>query len=274
MSEITKDTDWGAQGAKLTGAQVQSFIKGELNKLNQQCYAVSSQQGSMRAAIDAMNSIIQSSLHCRIAYVDKDDKKFKVCLSHEWQNLAYAGHFAVGVVVMAEGIAPKIVSLTGEALPWGGDNASSGTGPATEVETYSDYEGKQHTDSLINDDGHDLYGPNQAEWTSFAAPWCAHYTCVTEIGDDSYGCFGGFWHLPSVGELSLLSKYRMAINHCLKLIDGATPLPSGSYWSSNAGGGRIMCVNTEIGEVEMETYYDKTLFVRPMANFSLIRKTY
>lgn len=33
MTEITMDTDWGARGAQLTGAQVQSFIKGQLKAL-------------------------------------------------------------------------------------------------------------------------------------------------------------------------------------------------------------------------------------------------
>lgn len=35
MAEITMDTDWGARGAQLTGAQVQAFIKGELKKLQE-----------------------------------------------------------------------------------------------------------------------------------------------------------------------------------------------------------------------------------------------
>ena len=34
MAEITMETDWGARGAQLTGAQVQDFIKGQLKALD------------------------------------------------------------------------------------------------------------------------------------------------------------------------------------------------------------------------------------------------
>lgn len=35
MAEITMETDWGAKGAQLTGAQVQAFIKGQLMELHE-----------------------------------------------------------------------------------------------------------------------------------------------------------------------------------------------------------------------------------------------
>ena len=33
-TEITMETDWGAKGAQLTGAQVQAFIKEQLTALH------------------------------------------------------------------------------------------------------------------------------------------------------------------------------------------------------------------------------------------------
>lgn len=52
MANITMDTDWGAKGAQLTGAQVQAFIKGELIALQNKCKEIEKSIGSLDQSED------------------------------------------------------------------------------------------------------------------------------------------------------------------------------------------------------------------------------
>ena len=52
-TEITMETDWGAKGAQLTGAQVQAFIKEQLTALHEKDTSESNQQ--FRASVASCN---------------------------------------------------------------------------------------------------------------------------------------------------------------------------------------------------------------------------
>lgn len=228
-TEITMETDWGAKGAQLTGAQVQAFIKGQLKALQAKDVSLQEQIDNsapqLRAATDG----------CFVTYHRKSDN-WPLAVPHwAWPALEQAGEKADGVLVLIDGQAPIIVSPTGTQLKWSKNavtvNADTG---GDYSKAYVDYSGKTRTAAIMAK-GVELFGDNRDEWLQYAPAWCNAYDRSYDKGDAAHtkiGIGAGGWWLPSIAELIIIWKHKYAINQCLSVISGASPLVESWHWSS------------------------------------------
>lgn len=142
---------------------------------------------------------------------------------HKWTAQQNAGEVADGVVVV-EGGHVLVVAPTESAtkLNWGSANVAGGGVTTSSRETaYSDFAGKANTASQIT----------HAEMSGegYAPGFCHAYSRVNANGK---GLTAGKWWLPSLGEMMMIYANMTKINYALSLIEGATQLVEGAYWTS------------------------------------------
>lgn len=234
--QITMDTDWGAKGAQLTGAQVQAFIKGQLQSLHDKDTALQEQITGLNTNLGNANPQLRAATDgCFVTYHRKSDN-FPLAVPYQsWPALEQAGEVADGVLVLIDGQAPIIVAPTQTNLKWSKNaiavNADTG-GDYTKA--YVDYTGKTRTAAIMAK-GVELFGENEEEWTQYAPAWCNAYDRSYNKGDEAgtmIGIGAGKWWLPSIAELLTIWKHKYAINLCLSVISGASQLSESWYWSS------------------------------------------
>lgn len=234
--QITMDTDWGAKGAQLTGAQVQAFIKGQLQSLHDKDATLQSQLNNLNSDLGDAHPQLQAATDgCFVTYHRKSDN-WPLAVPHwKWPALEQAGEVADGVLVLIDGQAPIIVAPTQTNLKWSKNaiavNADTG-GDYSKV--YVDYTGKTRTAAIMAK-GVELFGENEEEWTQYAPAWCNAYDRSYNKGDEAgtmIGIGAGKWWLPSIAELLTIWKHKYAINLCLSVISGASQLSESWYWSS------------------------------------------
>lgn len=234
--QITMDTDWGAKGAQLTGAQVQSFIKGQLQSLHDKDTTLQNQINNLNTDLSEANPQLQAATDgCFVTYHRKSDNWPLAVPYWKWAALEQAGEVADGVLVLIDGQAPIIVAPTQTNLKWSKNaiavNADTG-GDYTKA--YVDYTGKTRTAAIMAK-GVELFGENEDEWTQYAPAWCNAYDRSYNKGDEAgtmIGIGAGKWWLPSIAELLTIWKHKYAINLCLSVISGASQLSESWYWSS------------------------------------------
>lgn len=234
--QITMDTDWGAKGAQLTGAQVQAFIKGQLQSLHDKDATLQSQLNNLNSNLGDANPQLQATTDgCFVTYHRKSDN-WPLAVPHwKWPALEQAGEVADGVLVLIDGQAPIIVAPTQTNLKWSKNaiavNADTG---GDYSKAYVDYTGKTRTAAIMAK-GVELFGENEEEWTQYAPAWCNAYDRSYNKGDEAgtmIGIGAGKWWLPSIAELLTIWKHKYAINLCLSVISGASQLSESWYWSS------------------------------------------
>ena len=229
--QITMETDWGAQGNQLTGAQVQAFIKGQLQSLHEKDTDLQTQitniAPELRAATDG----------CFVTYHRNSDNWPLAVPWWVWPYVEAGGQKADGVLVLRDGQAPIIVSPTQAYLKWSKNAVQGDTVTTSYATAYTDMSGKTHTAAIMAK-GTQMFGDNQEEWTQYAPAWCNAYDRSYDKGDEEHTKIGigkGAWWLPSVGELVLIWQHKYAINKCLSVISGASQLSENWYWASTEG---------------------------------------
>lgn len=271
--QITMDTDWGAKGAQLTGAQVQAFIKGQLQSLHDKDTALQEQITGLNTNLGNANPQLRAATDgCFVTYHRKSDN-FPLAVPYQsWPALEQAGEVADGVLVLIDGQAPIIVAPTQTNLKWSKNaiavNADTG-GDYTKA--YVDYTGKTRTAAIMAK-GVELFGENEEEWTQYAPAWCNAYDRSYNKGDEAgtmIGIGAGKWWLPSIAELLTIWKHKYAINLCLSVISGASQLSESWYWSSTEYSATCAWY-LNLGDGNLNYWYDKvqySRYVRAVAAF-------
>lgn len=142
----------------------------------------------------------------------------------KWPGYQSSGEIAEGVVVVEGGkmlvVAPTEADSAG--LLWSSAAVSGGGETTTSrLTVMEDWTGKASTAAQINH--------AECNTASYAPGFCANYSRTNANG---MGLTAGRWWLPSMGELFCLYANMRKINYALSLINGATQLAEGSYWSS------------------------------------------
>lgn len=139
----------------------------------------------------------------------------------KWASYQNSGEIAEGVMVV-EGGKILVVAPTEATLYWSSAAVSAGGKTTTDRETaLNDWTGKTSTAAQITH--------NECKTESYAPGFCASYERVNANGQ---GLTAGKWWLPSLGELMMIYANMRKINYALSLIEGATQLAEGWYWSS------------------------------------------
>lgn len=233
---LTMEDDWGAKGAQATGAQVQKFLKDQIKSLHDKDTTLQNQINTLSNKQMEANPQLQAATDgCFVTYHRKSDNWPFAVPYWKWAALEAAGEVADGVLVLIDGQAPIIVSPTGTQLKWSKNaiavNADVG---GDYSKAYVDYSGKTRTAAIMAK-GVELFGENEEEWTQYAPAWCNAYDRSYDKGDDAHTMIGigaGKWWLPSIAELLTIWKHKYAINLCLSVISGASPLVESWHWSS------------------------------------------
>lgn len=154
---ITMNTDWGAKGAQLTGAQVQAFIKAQLKSLinkSQSCQnnigllsqqtndnsnaivtnsnkinVVETSLNELETSINQTITTLQTYLVSEINKIRVADSCFILCIRKnntdeyklvpwwEWSSHAIM-YQAIGIAIMTDGQSPLVVSLEEYLAKW------------------------------------------------------------------------------------------------------------------------------------------------------------
>lgn len=229
------EDDWGAKGAQATGAQVQAFIKGQLQALINKDTTLQNQINTLSDKQLNANPQFQAATDgCFVTYHRKSDN-WPLAVPHwQWPALEAAGEVADGVLVLIDGQAPIIVSPTGTQLKWSKNAIAVNADTGDYNKAYVDFSGKTRTAAIMAK-GVELFGEEEENWTQYAPAWCNAYSRTYDKGDDAHTMIGigaGKWWLPSIAELMMIWKRKYAINVCLSVISGASPLVEGWHWSS------------------------------------------
>ncbi len=231
---LTMEDDWGAKGAQATGAQVQKFLKDQIKSLHDKDVALQNQVDTLSNNQLEANPQLQAATDgCFVTYHRKSDNWPLAVPYWKWAALEAAGEVADGVLVLIDGQAPIIVSPTGTQLKWSKNaiavNADTG---GDYNKAYVDYSGKTRTAAIMAK-GVELFGEEEETWTQFAPAWCNAYDRSYDKGNGAIvGIGAGQWWLPSIAELITIWKHKYAINLCLSVISGASPLVESWHWSS------------------------------------------
>lgn len=231
---LTMEDDWGAKGAQATGAQVQKFLKDQIKSLHDKDVALQNQVDTLSNNQLEANPQLQAATDgCFVTYHRKSDNWPLAVPYWKWANLEAAGEVADGVLVLIDGQAPIIVSPTGTQLKWSKNaiavNADTG---GDYNKAYVDYSGKTRTAAIMAK-GVELFGEEEETWIQFAPAWCNAYDrSYINDDDETVGIGAGQWWLPSIAELITIWKHKYAINLCLSVISGASPLVESWHWSS------------------------------------------
>lgn len=231
---LTMEDDWGAKGAQATGAQVQKFLKDQIKSLHDKDTTLQNQINTLSDKQLEANPQLQAATDgCFVTYHRKSDNWSLAVPYWRWAALEQAGEVADGVLVLIDGQAPIIVSPTGTQLKWSKNaiavNADTG---GDYNKAYVDYSGKTRTAAIMAK-GVELFGEEEENWTQYAPAWCNAYSRTYDKGDGTMvGIGAGKWWLPSIAELITIWKHKYAINLCLSVISGASPLAESWHWSS------------------------------------------
>lgn len=270
---ITMETDWGAKGAQLTGGEVQKFIKDQLKSLHDKDATLQNQLDNLNSDLGDANPQLQAATDgCFVTYHRKSDN-WPLAVPHwKWPAIERTGEVADGVLVLIDGQAPIIVSPTGTQLKWSKNaiavNADTG---GDYNKAYVDFSGKTRTAAIMAK-GVELFGENEEEWTQFAPAWCNAYDRSYDKGDNAHtmvGIVAGKWWLPSIAELLTIWKHKYAINLCLSVISGASPLVESWHWSSTEASAAPAWFLT-LGDGDLFSWLSKvqnSLYVRAVAAF-------
>lgn len=149
---------------------------------------------------------------------------------HRWASLQNSGEIADGVVVV-EGGKIFVVAPTESTSPltWSSAAISGGGTTTTDrVTAMNDWNGKSNTAATIKASKADAI-TNTAQ---YAPGYCNLYSRANANGK---GLTAGKWWLPSLGEMFMIYANMTKINYALSLINGATQLVEGWYWTSTEG---------------------------------------
>lgn len=237
--DITLDTDWGAKGAQLTGAQVQAFLKQQLRELIAKDATL---QKNITALSDRLtiqeNQVDAATDGCMVAYHRKSDNWPVAVPYWEWPEIEASGEVADGVLVLVDGQAPILVAPTDRKLFWAKYNFEVDTKVGLDHElAYADFTGQTRTAALIAKSA-DLFGTADTIAEEYAAAWCYNYDRSYKYHDlisdkiINIGVLRTKWWLPSIAELVVIWKHKYAINLCLSVIKDAIPISDTWYWSS------------------------------------------
>lgn len=234
MAITDLDKDWGAKGAQMTGAQVQDWIKKQIKALDDKDNTLQGQINGLNTNLQENNPQLQAATDgCFVTYHRKSDN-WPLAVPHwKWPNLEASGEVADGVLVLIDGQAPIIVSPTGTQLYWSKNAVAVNPDTGGDYnKAYVDYSGKTRTAAIMAK-GVELFGEEEEEWTQYAPAWCNAYDRSYDKGDGTMvGIGAGKWWLPSIAELITIWKHKYAINICLSVISGASPLVESWHWSS------------------------------------------
>ena len=142
---------------------------------------------------------------------------------HKWPGAQASGEIADGVVVV-EGGHVLVVAPTESPAPltWSSAEVSGGgTTTSDRVTAMNDWNGKASTASQVTH--------SEASGAGYAPGFCHAYSRVNANGN---GLTAGKWWLPSLGEMMMIYANMTKINYALSLINGATKLIEGWYWTS------------------------------------------
>lgn len=277
------NTDWGAKGAQLTGAQVQSFIKQQFRELMAADQALADANKELSDWLTVYEEELRGKdpqLHaatdgCFVAYHRRGDNWPCAVPYWEWPDKEAEGEVADGVLVLIDGQAPILVAPTEDKMNWSQNAVGVNTKVGTDHErAYSDFSGQTRTAALIAKKAA-LYGTDDTKLSDYAAGYCYSYDRSYESMDTendklmTIGVDRGKWWLPSIAELVCIWKHRYAINLCLSVIADAMPLGGQWYWSSTeATASTVWRLNMATGAIQGNN--DKTAnkhLVRPVTSF-------
>ena len=231
---LTMEDDWGAKGAQATGAQVQKFLKDQIKSLHDKDTTLQNQINTLSDKQLEANPQLQAATDgCFVTYHRKSDNWPLAVPYWKWAALEAAGEVADGVLVLIDGQAPIIVSPTGTQLKWSKNAIAVNADTGSDYnKAYVDYSGKTRTAAIMAK-GVELFGEEEENWTQYAPAWCNAYSRTYDKGDGTMvGIGAGKWWLPSIAELITIWKHKYAINLCLSVISGASPLVESWHWSS------------------------------------------
>ena len=234
---LTMEDDWGAKGAQATGAQVQKFLKDQIKSLHDKDTTLQNQINTLSDKQLEANPQLQAATDgCFVTYHRKSDNWPLAVPYWKWATLEAAGEVADGVLVLIDGQAPIIVSPTGTQLKWSKNAIAVNADTGSDYnKAYVDYSGKTRTAAIMAK-GVELFGEEEENWTQYAPAWCNAYNRTYDKGDGTMvGIGAGKWWLPSIAELITIWKHKYAINLCLSVISGASPLVESWHWSSTEG---------------------------------------
>lgn len=237
--EITLETDWGAKGAQLTGAQVQSFLKQQLRELIAKDKTLQANIDGLSERLTIQGDKIDAVTDgCLVAYHRKSDN-WPVAVPYlEWPEIEASGEVADGVLVLVDGRAPILVAPTEKKLFWSKYNYEVDIRVGMDHElAFADFTGQTRTAALISKSS-DLFGTSDDIAEEYAITWCYNYSRSYKYHDlvsdkvISVGVPKNRWWHPSIAELVVIWKHKYAINLCLSVIKDAMPLSDTWYWSS------------------------------------------
>lgn len=235
---IDINTDWGAKGAQLTGAEVQAWIKDTFQGLINKDTTLQNQIDTLTTDANNNNPVLRAATDgCFVTYHRKSDNLILTVPYFSWPTLEASGEIADGVLVCVDGQAPIVVAPTqaSTTLLWSKNAVGVDT---TSVDysysnAYLDFNGKTKTAAIMAK-ATELFGEDDP--ANYAAGFCAaydrSYKFVKDEEEVTQGKGAGFWWLPSIAELITIWSHKYAINQCLSVISGATKLTENWYWSS------------------------------------------
>lgn len=280
--EVTLDTDWGAKGAQLTGAQVQAFIKQQLRALIAKDNTFQGDLDKLSERLTIQESQVDAATDgCLVAYHRKSDNWPVAVPYWEWPEIEASGEVADGVLVLVDGQAPILVAPTDRKLLWAKYNYEVDIKVGMDHElAYADFTGQTRTAALMAKSPN-LFGTADTIANDYAAAWCYNYDRSYKYHDTvldkivTIGVLKNKWWLPSIAELVIIWKHKYAINLCLSVIKDAMPLTDTWYWSSteatastvwrlHMGTGAIQGNNNKISYQHqtraITSFYDPSIF--------------
>ena len=248
------ETDWGAKGAQLTGAQVQAFIKEQLTDNANAAKTNASNIANLQSKVTDLTNRMADDKTKVLVWFRNQYGASQWGSADQCKNWTAAlGWIAQGIWIERDGLPPLIVSLETTTCSW-----SSSVGVGDEIitmsESYGDYNGKSHTAAILKNTA--LFDSASNE---YCATWCNKYSTT--------GKAAGKWWLPSVGELMTIRKHINAINACRAAIElpalsrefaSSTENSTGSFLGVSLGNSGNGMVPTSCNKVNYPT---KTLAV-------------
>lgn len=237
--DITLDTDWGAKGAQLTGAQVQAFIKQQLRELIAKDKTLQTGLDKLDKRLVVQESNIDAVTDgCMVAYHRKSDNWPCAVPYWEWPEIEASGEVADGVLVLVDGKPPILVAPTDRKLFWSKYEYDVDIRVGIDHElAYADFAGQTRTAAIMARSP-ELFGTAETIVNEYAAAWCFNYDRSYLFHDEltdkvtTIGVKKNKWWLPSIAELVIIWKHKYAINLCLSVIKDSMPISDTWYWSS------------------------------------------
>jgi len=181
---------------------------------------------SAAASIAAQTALTPSLLDgVFIMYHRKSDNIPILATSVAWPALQTAGEIADGVLVL-QGGKHLVVAPTETNKYFSSSAVLVGTAVTDRIVAMNDWNGKALTAALVAN------ATLAVDGDGFAPGWAHAYSRTNANGQ---GLTAGKWWLPAAGENTFMLANFNKINKCLSVINGATLLQGGAYWSSTEG---------------------------------------